>query len=126
MSKLESSETKNTGNLFPKRRSESASYNQQNDKHNQYHRTKSKNDTQSEKEDIKVKNKRKLGTLSITAKAKVTARVDEVKALEKTLEEFRVEKEKQVDKRIEAEAPVTLPPRSMKKALLTSLNRIYY
>jgi len=110
MSKLGSSETTNTGNLFPKRRSESASYNQQNERHNQYHRTKSKNDIKSEKEDIEVKNKRKLGTLSITAKAKVTAKADEVKALEKTLKEFRVEKEKQVDKKIEAEAPVTLPP----------------
>jgi hypothetical protein len=57
-----------------------------------------------------VKNKRKLGTLSITAKAKVTAKADEVKALEKTLKEFRVEKEKQVDKKIEAESAVTLPP----------------
>ncbi len=103
MSKLESSKTTNTGNLFPKGRSESASY-------NQYHRMKSKNDIKSEKEDIEVKNKRKLGTLSITAKAKVTAKADEVKALEKTLKEFRVEKEKQVDKKIEAEAPATLPP----------------
>ena len=103
MSKLESSKISNTGDLFPKRRSESASY-------NQYHRMKSKNDIKSEKEDIEVKNKRKLGTLSITAKAKLTAKADEVKALEKTLKEFRVEKEKQVDKKIEAEAPVTLPP----------------
>ena len=103
MIKLESSEISNTGDLFPKRRSESASY-------NQYHKMKSKNDIKSEKEDIKVKNKKKLGTLSITAKAKVTAKADEVKALEKTLKEFRVEKEKQVDKKIKAEAPVTLPP----------------
>jgi Fe2+ transport system protein B len=110
MSKLESLEISNTGDLFPKRRSESASYNQQNEKHNQYHRTKSKNDIKSEKEDIEVKNKRKLGTLSITAKAKVTAKADEVKALEKTLKEFRVEKERQVDKKIEAESPATLPP----------------
>ena len=63
---------------------------------------KSKNDIKSEKEDIEVKNKRKSGTLSITAKAKVTAKADEVKALEKTLKEFRVEKEKQLDKKIEA------------------------
>ena len=71
---------------------------------------KSKNDIKSEKEDIEVKNKRKLGILSITAKAKVTAKADEVKALEKTLKEFRVEKERQVDKKIEAESPATLPP----------------
>jgi len=57
-----------------------------------------------------VKNERKLRTLLKIAKAKVTAKADEVKALEKTLKEFRVEKEKQVDKKIEAELSVTLPP----------------
>jgi hypothetical protein len=46
-----------------------------------------------------VKNERKLRTLLKTAKAKVTAKADEVKALERTLKEFRVEKEKQVDKK---------------------------
>ncbi len=57
-----------------------------------------------------MKNKGKLKTLLKTAKAKVIAKEDEVKAREKTLEEFRVEKEKQVDKKIEAESSVTLPP----------------
>jgi hypothetical protein len=57
-----------------------------------------------------VENKEKLETLSKTAKAKVTAKADEVKAIEKTLEEFRVEKEKQVDKKIETETSVSLPP----------------
>jgi hypothetical protein len=57
-----------------------------------------------------VKNEEKLETLLKTAKAKVTAKADEVKAIEKTLEEFRVEKEKQVDKKIETEASVSLPP----------------
>jgi hypothetical protein len=57
-----------------------------------------------------VKNEEKLETRFKTAKAKVTAKADEVKAIEKTLKEFRVGKEKQVDKKIEAEAPVTLPP----------------
>jgi hypothetical protein len=57
-----------------------------------------------------VKNEGKLGSLLKTAKAKVTAKADEVKAIEKTLKEFRVEKEKQVDKKIEAKASVTLPP----------------
>jgi hypothetical protein len=57
-----------------------------------------------------VKNEGKLRTLLKTAKAKVTAKADEVKALEKTLKEFRVEKENQVDKKIEAESSVTLPP----------------
>jgi len=45
-----------------------------------------------------------------TAKAKVTAKADEVKAIGKTLQVVRVEKEKQVDKKIETEASVTLPP----------------
>jgi hypothetical protein len=57
-----------------------------------------------------VKNEEKLETLLETAKAKVTAKADEVKTVEKTLEEFRVEKEKQVDKEIETETSVTLPP----------------
>jgi hypothetical protein len=57
-----------------------------------------------------VKNERKLKTLLKTAKAEVTAKADEVKDLEKTLKEFRVEKEKQVDNKIEAESSVTLPP----------------
>jgi hypothetical protein len=41
---------------------------------------------------LKVKKEGKLRTLLKTTKAKVTARADEVKALEKTLKEFRVEK----------------------------------
>jgi hypothetical protein len=57
-----------------------------------------------------VKNEGKLRTQLKTAKAEVTAKADEVKALGKTLKEFRVEKEKQVDKKIEAESSVTLPP----------------
>ncbi len=57
-----------------------------------------------------MKNEKKLETLLKTAKAKVTAKADEVKAIERTLEEFRVEKEKQADKKIETEASVTLPP----------------
>jgi hypothetical protein len=60
-----------------------------------------------------VKTEEKLITLLKTAKAKVTAKADEVKAvkaIEKTLQVFRVEKEKQIDKKTEAEASVTLPP----------------
>ena len=57
-----------------------------------------------------MKNRRKLKTLLETAKAKVTAKADKVKAIEKTHEEFRVGKEKQVDRKIEAESSVTLPP----------------
>ncbi len=49
-------------------------------------------------------------TLLTNAKAKVIAKVDEVKAIEKTLIGFRMEIEKQLDKKIESESPVTLPP----------------
>jgi hypothetical protein len=98
------------GNHFSKRRSESENYTQQSESYSRYKRNKSKNDIQSENEDTEVKNEEKLETLLKTAKAKVTAKVDEVKAIERTLEEFRVEKEKLVNKKIETEASVTLPP----------------
>ncbi len=39
----------------------------------------------------------------------MTAKVDKVKAM-KDLKEFKVEKEKQLDQKIEAESPVALPP----------------
>jgi hypothetical protein len=105
LSKLKSTKAPTTKNLFPKRRSESESY-------NQYHGNKSKNDLKSEDKDIKVKNERKPRSLLKTVDTEVTAKVDEVKTIEKALKEFRVEKEKQVDKKIEAESPVTLPPHS--------------
>ncbi len=41
--------------------------------------------------------------------AKIIARADEVKAIEMTLEEVRVGKEKQIDKKIETKASITLP-----------------
>ncbi len=59
---------------------------------------------------MKVETEEKPETLLKTARAEVTAKGDEVKAIEKTLQEFRVEKEKQVDKKIGSEASVTLPP----------------
>jgi hypothetical protein len=99
-----------TRKLFPKRRSESESYDQQSENYNPYKRIKSKDDIKSENKDIKVKNEEKLETLCKNAEAKVTAKADEVKAIEKTLKKFRVGKEKQVDKIIEAQASVTLPP----------------
>jgi hypothetical protein len=117
ISQRKNTKTPTTGKLSPKRRSESEGYNQesegynrQSESHNQYKRIKSKNNIKSENEDIEVKKEGKLRTLLKSAKAKVTAKADEVKALEKTLKEFRVEKEKQVDKKIEAESSVTLPP----------------
>jgi Fe2+ transport system protein B len=97
-------------NHFSKTRSESKGYNPQSESYNQYKGIKTKNDIRSENEDIEVKKEEKLETLLRTAKAKVTAKADEVKAIEKTLEEFRVEKDKQVDKTMETEASVTLPP----------------
>ncbi len=43
-------------------------------------------------------------------KTKITAKVDEVKAMENTLTEFRMEIEKQLDKKIGSESAVTHPP----------------
>jgi hypothetical protein len=57
-----------------------------------------------------VKSKEKLETTLKTVEAKILARADEVKAIKKTLDEFRVRKDKQIDKMIEAEASITLPP----------------
>jgi hypothetical protein len=56
-----------------------------------------------------VRNEKKLATLLINTKAKVTAKADGVNAIEKTLIRFRMEIEKQLDKKIGSESPVTLP-----------------
>jgi len=48
---------------------------------------------------MRVNTEEKLKTLLKTAKAEVTAKADEVKAIGKTLQVVRVEKEKQVDKK---------------------------
>ncbi len=48
-------------------------------------------------------------TLSTDAKAKVTVKADEVKAIEKTWIEFRMERENQLDKKTGSDLPVTLP-----------------
>ena len=53
---------------------------------------------------------RKVKALT-TIKAKSTAKVNEVKAIEKTLTGFRIEGEKQVDQRIGSKTTVTLLPR---------------
>ncbi len=53
---------------------------------------------------------RKVKALT-TIKAKSTAKVNEVKAIEKTLTRFRIEGEKQVDQRIGSKTTVTLLPR---------------
>jgi hypothetical protein len=56
-----------------------------------------------------VKSKENLETMIKIDEAKIIARDDEVKAIEKTVEEFRARKEKQIDKRIETKASMTLP-----------------
>jgi len=56
-----------------------------------------------------VKSKENLETMIKIDEAKIIARNDEVKAIEKTVEEFRARKEKQIDKRIETKASMTLP-----------------
>jgi len=56
-----------------------------------------------------VKSEEKLETTIKTVEAKIIARDDEVKAIEKTLEEFRARKEKQIDRKIETKASITLP-----------------
>jgi hypothetical protein len=98
------------GNHFSKRRSDSEDYNQQSESYDPYKIIKSEDDKQSENKHMRVNTEEKLKTLLKTAKAEVTAKADEVKAIGKTLQVVRVEKEKQVDKKIEAEASVTLPP----------------
>jgi hypothetical protein len=89
-------------NHFSKRRSEGKIY-------SQYERLNSKSETKSDSEDVKVKNENKLVTLSTNTKTEVTAKADKVKTLAKTLTGFRMEIEKQLDKRIGSDSPVTLP-----------------
>jgi hypothetical protein len=55
---------------------------------------------------MKVRNEKKL----TKTKAKMTAKVDEVKTIEKTLTGFKMEIEKQLDKKIWSESTITLPP----------------
>jgi len=57
-----------------------------------------------------MKSESKRRPLLKTAKSEVTAKADEVETIGKALKEFRTEKDKQVDKKIEAESSVTLPP----------------
>jgi hypothetical protein len=57
-----------------------------------------------------VKSKENLKTMiKIDDEAKMIARDDEVKTIEKTLKEFRARKEKQIDRKIETKASITLP-----------------
>ena len=56
-----------------------------------------------------MKSKENLETMIKTDEAKIIARDDEVKAIEKNVEEFRARKERQIDRRIETKASMTLP-----------------
>jgi hypothetical protein len=56
--------------------------------------------------DVKVRNEEAL-TKTI---AKMTAKVNEVKAIDNTLTGFRIEIEKQLNKKIGSEPMITLPP----------------
>ena len=96
-------------NHFSKRRSESTSYRQRSENYAQYQRDNSKNDTQSETNDITVKIKENPKTVTKIDGAKIIARDDEVQAIEKTVREFRTSKEKQIDKGVETKALITLP-----------------
>ncbi len=89
-------------NHFSKRRSESKIY-------SQYERLNSKSETKNDSKNVKVKNENKLVTLLTNTKVEVTAKADEVKTKAKTLTGFRMEIEKQLDKRIGSDSPVTLP-----------------
>jgi hypothetical protein len=102
-------------NHFSKRRSESKSYSKYR-RINKRHRSESsdknsKSKSKNESKDIKVRNENKLVTFSTDAEAKVTAKVDEVKAIGKALAEFRMEIGKQLDQKIGPDLPVTLPLR---------------
>ena len=97
---------------FSKRRSESenTNYHPQSENYDQCQRDNSKNDTQSETDDVTVKSKENTKTIKkFDGEAKMIARDDEVKAREKTLKEFRARKEKQIDREIDTEAFITLP-----------------
>jgi hypothetical protein len=104
-------------NHFSKERSEGESYSQykrlnsrsktksesKNESYSQYERLDSKSRIKSENKNVKVRNAEKLMTL-------LTAKADEVKAIENTLTGFRMEIETQLDQKIGSESPVTLPP----------------
>jgi hypothetical protein len=111
-------------NPFSKRRSESESH-YETKFHNQQERLNSKSESENKdknycqhktqnfkSKNVKVKaiKMRKVKALT-TIKAKSTAKVNKVKAIEKTLTGFRIEGEKLVDQRIGSETTKTLLPR---------------
>jgi hypothetical protein len=114
ISKRKSTKNYTRGNLSSKRRSESES------KDKKYCESESKDkkycqhQTQNFKSKIKNKNAKvkAIEVRKVTAltkiKAKPTAKVNEVKAIEKTLTRFRIDGEKQVDNKIGPDTTVTL------------------
>jgi hypothetical protein len=107
-------------NHFSKRRSESKSYSQykrlnsnseseSRNENNQYDKQKLKSENRTENRDVKDVKVRKEEKPTST-KAKMTAKVNEVKAIEGTMTGFRREMEKQLDTRIRSESTITLPP----------------
>jgi hypothetical protein len=68
---------------------------------------KNKNKKNKDVKDVKARSKEALTKI----KAKLTAKVNEVKAIEKTLTGSRIEREKQLNKKIRSEPTITLPSR---------------
>ncbi len=108
-------------NHFSKRRSECESYSQhkrlnsksesesRNGNYSWYERQNLKSENKTENrdvKDVKVRNEER----PTKTKNKMTAKVNEVKAIENTLTGFRMEMEKQLDKKIGSESTITLPP----------------
>ena len=116
MSKHKNTKTSTRGNLSSKNRSESESHYE-----GKFYRQQKRLNTKSESENDqhktqnfkneKVKAMKRRKVKALTIKAKSTAKVNEVKAIEKTLTGFRIEGEKQLNQRIGSEPTVTLLPR---------------
>jgi hypothetical protein len=112
-------------NLFSKRRSESESYNRRkrlnsksesesrNENHCHYEKpnfeseNKIKNNENKDVKAVKVRSEEAL----TKKRTKITAKVNEVTAIEKTLTGSRIEREKQLNERIGSESTITLPSR---------------
>jgi hypothetical protein len=73
-----------------------------------------------------VKSKENLETMIKIDEAKIIARDDEVKAIEKTVKEFRTRKEKRIDKGIETKALITLPHSSATISYISILTFISF
>jgi hypothetical protein len=111
-------------NLSSKRRSESESYNHRkrqrlnsksesesrNKDHCQYEKQNFKSENKIKNKDVKAVKVRSKEALT-KIRAQLTAKVNEVKAIEKTLTGSRIEREKQLNEKIGSEPTITLPSR---------------